>query len=125
MSRESIFKTIFSYYKNEYDYILIDCMQSLSMLTINALLSAAYVLIPVQAHHISAKGLEMLISTIRKYGTNIATFENKIFQSVKTAEHTPSGNSIYIFDPKNAKLHKNMTHLQKCAKSWINYLRHV
>jgi len=136
MSRESILKTILSDYKNEYDYILIDCMPSLGMLTINALVAATHVLIPVQAHYLSAKGLEMLISTISKvkrkinpeiefmgilvtmynerlnftkaimeqlekaYGNNITIFENKIPQSVKAVEHTASGNSIYVFDPK-------------------------
>ena len=36
----------------------------------------------------------------KAYGNNITIFENKIPQSVKAVEHTASGNSIYVFDPK-------------------------
>ena len=53
-------------YQNHYDYVLIDCMPSLGMLTINALSAANGVIIPVQPHYLSAKGLEMLLQTISK-----------------------------------------------------------
>lgn len=66
MSRENILKSILHEYQNKYDYILIDCMPSLGMLTINALVAATHVLIPVQAHYLSTKGLEMLLSSISK-----------------------------------------------------------
>lgn len=52
--------------KKEYDYILLDCMPSLGMLTINALAAADHVLIPVQAQYLPAKGLEQLLQTINK-----------------------------------------------------------
>ncbi len=44
-----------------YDYILIDCMSSLGMMTINALVASDTVLIPVQAAYLSVKGLQQLI----------------------------------------------------------------
>ena len=47
-----------------YDYILIDCMPSLGMMTINALVSSDSVLIPVQAAYLPVKGLQQLIKTI-------------------------------------------------------------
>ena len=52
--------------KGLYDYVLIDCMPSLGMLTINALACADAVLIPVQAAYLPVKGLEDLIRTIGK-----------------------------------------------------------
>ena len=47
-----------------YDYILIDCMPSLGMMTINALVASDTVLIPVQAAYLPVKGLQQLIRTI-------------------------------------------------------------
>jgi len=52
--------------KDDYDYILIDCMPSLGMITMNALAVADSVLIPVQAAYLSLKGLEQLITSISK-----------------------------------------------------------
>lgn len=66
MSREKILKQVLDAYKQEYDYILLDCMPSLGMLTINALACADNVLIPVQAQYLPAKGLEQLLHTISK-----------------------------------------------------------
>ena len=53
-------------FKESYDYILIDCMPSLGMLTINALTASDTVLIPVQASYLSLKGMEQLFRTIYK-----------------------------------------------------------
>ncbi len=66
MSRESVLKEYLSNVENKYDYILLDCMPSLGMLTINALAAADEVLIPVQAQYLPAKGLEQLLGTINK-----------------------------------------------------------
>lgn len=66
MSRESVLKDYMSTQRSSYDYILIDCMPSLGMLTINALTAADSVLIPVQAQYLPAKGLEQLLQTINK-----------------------------------------------------------
>ncbi|KGJ52477.1 chromosome partitioning protein ParA [[Clostridium] innocuum] len=66
MSREKILKQYVDSVKKEYDYVLLDCMPSLGMLTINALAAADNVLIPVQAQYLPAKGLEQLLQTINK-----------------------------------------------------------
>lgn len=66
MSRETILKQVLDSFKKDYDYVLLDCMPSLGMLTINALASADNVLIPVQAQYLPAKGLEQLLQTINK-----------------------------------------------------------
>ena len=66
MSRELVLKEFISLVSDKYDYILIDCMPSLGMVTVNALAAADSVLIPVQAAYLPAKGLEQLIKTVRK-----------------------------------------------------------
>ncbi len=66
MSREFTLRSYLSEVKSAYDYILIDCMPSLGMLTINALAAADSVIIPVQAQYLPAKGMTQLIKTITK-----------------------------------------------------------
>ena len=66
MSRELVLKQYIERMREEYNYILIDCMPSLGMLTINALASVDAVIIPVQAAYLPVKGLEQLIRTIGK-----------------------------------------------------------
>lgn len=136
MSRELILRQYMNEIKGEYDYILIDCMPSLGMITINALVAADCVLIPVEAAYLPVKGLQQLIKTIGRvhrklnpaltimgilltkvdrrtnfakdistqirevYGNNIHIFNNCIPLSVRAAETTAEGKSIYLHDPK-------------------------
>ena len=64
MSREFVLKTYVESMREFYDYILIDCMPSLGMITVNSLTASDSVLIPVQAAYLPVKGLEQLIKTI-------------------------------------------------------------
>lgn len=57
MSREKILDNLLKEVKKDYDYVLIDCMSSLGMITINALTAADQVIIPVQAQYLPAKGM--------------------------------------------------------------------
>lgn len=66
MSRESVLKNYLSLVKDKYDYVLIDCMPSLGMITFNALTAADSVIIPVQAQYLPAKGMTQLLGTIAK-----------------------------------------------------------
>lgn len=66
MSRETVFKQYLNTVKQNYDYVLVDCMSSLGMLTLNALAASDNVIIPVQAQYLSAKGLEQLLHTVNK-----------------------------------------------------------
>lgn len=136
MSRELIMKSLVEQLKRFYDYILIDCMPSLGMMTINALACADSVLIPVQAAYLPVKGLQQLIKTIGRvkkqlnpslyiegilltmvdnrtnyardismlvydtYSANIKVFETEIPMSVRAAEVSVEGGSIYAYDPK-------------------------
>ena len=136
MNREKILKQYLDTVRREYDFILLDCMPSLGMLTVNALAAADQVLIPVQAQYLSAKGLEQLLQTINKvrrqinpklkiegilltmvdsrtnyakeisalireaYGRNIKVFSTDIPRSVRAAEISAEGRSIFKHDPK-------------------------
>ena len=147
MSRETILRQVLNEIGKPYDFILLDCMPSLGMLTINALAAADSVLIPVQAHYLPAKGLEQLLQTISKvrrqinpdlriegvlltmvdsrtnyardisnliretYGGKLKVFATDIPLSVRAAEISAEGKSIYAHDPKGkvAAAYKELT----------------
>jgi len=64
MSREKVLSNALKNVKADYDYILIDCMPSLGMITVNALTAADSVIIPVQAQYLPAKGMTQLMKSI-------------------------------------------------------------
>ena len=147
MSREKILKQCLEPLKRDYDYILIDCMPSLGMLTINALAAADSVLVPAQPQFLSAKGLEQLLQTVNKvrrqinrnlridgilltmadsrtnyskevsallrstYGSKIKVFDTEIPRSIRAAEISAEGKSIYAHDPngKVAEAYRSLT----------------
>ena len=155
MSREKVLKQYLDTVKKEYDYILLDCMPSLGMLTVNTLAAADGVIIPVQAQYLSAKGMEQLLQTVgkvrrqinpklkiagvlltmvdqrtnyarevgdllrRTYGGKIRIFSTDIPHSVRAAETSAEGKSIYLHDPKGkvaqayARLTKEVIQLEK------------
>ena len=136
LSRESILREYVEQVRNLYDYIIIDCMPSLGILTINALACADSVLIPVQAAYLPVKGLQQLIKTISRvkrqlnpklkiegilltmvdnrtnyakdialqvydaYSSSIRVFDCEIPLSVRAAEISAEGSSLYVYDPK-------------------------
>ena len=147
MNREKVLKQYLDGVKRQYDYVLLDCMPSLGMLTINALAAADSVLIPVQAQYLSAKGLEQLLQTINKvqrqinpklkidgilltmvdgrtnyskeisallrdtYGSKLKVFDTDIPHSVRAAEISVEGKSIFAHDPKGkvAEAYRELT----------------
>lgn len=147
MNRERILKQFIEPLRARYDYILLDCMPSLGMLTVNSLSAADATLIPVQANYLSAKGLEQLLSTINQvkrqinprlciegilitmvdartnyakdisklirdtYRDDINVFETEIPRSVRAAETSAEGKSIFAHDPsgKVAEAYENLT----------------
>lgn len=66
MSREVILKLYIEMIRDQYDVVLVDCMSSLGMMTINALAAADEVIIPCSASYLPVKGLEQLMATIVK-----------------------------------------------------------
>ena len=66
MSREFTLKNSIRDIKDNYDYILIDCMPSLGMITINALACSDKIIIPVQGEYLAAKGMGHLLKTVSR-----------------------------------------------------------
>lgn len=69
--REQRLKLILEPITKRYDYILIDCPPSLSILTVNALVAADSVLIPIQCEYFALEGLSGLLSTVEQIRTTI------------------------------------------------------
>ena len=66
MNRESVLKRTLEPLRKQYDVILIDCMPSLGMMNINALVAADSVIIPCETSYLSVKGLDLLLHSISK-----------------------------------------------------------
>ena len=66
MNREFVFRNCLKDIKDKYDYILIDCMPSLGMITINSLACADSVIIPVQTQYLALNNMGQLLGTINK-----------------------------------------------------------
>ena len=134
MSREYVLRNYIDSVRKNYDYILIDCMPSLGMMTINALVAADSVIIPSQPSFLSTKGLNLLLHSINKIkrginpslkidgilftmvnnrtnnakdiigamrdtvGQNIRVFDTEIPRSVRAAECSVTGESIFTHD---------------------------
>ncbi len=63
-TREVVLREMIQPVRASYDYIIIDCLPSLGLMTINALSAADYLIIPVQADFLAMKGLALLLNTI-------------------------------------------------------------
>ena len=139
MSREHVLKTHVNELRKYYDYILIDCMPSLGMMPINALVAADSVIIPSQPNFLSTKGLNLLMRSIARVkrqinpgltidgilltmvdsrtnnakaiisslrstvGQNLRVFNSEIPYSVRAAECSNEGKSIFAHD-KNGRV---------------------
>ena len=66
MAREIRMRNALEEVKNDYDFIFIDCPPSLNMLTVNALVAADAVIIPMQCEYYALEGLTALLNTIEK-----------------------------------------------------------
>ena len=166
MSRETVLKQYLETVRDRYDFILLDCMPSLGMLTVNALAASDQVLIPVQANYLSAKGLEQLLQTVNKvkrqinpklriegilltmvdyrtnfakeisalirdtYGGRLKVYDADIPRSVRAAEISAEGVSIFKHDPggKVAEAYQSLTkevmaNAEKRRKHQLDQLR--
>ena len=69
--KEFILNNVISKFKEKYDFIIIDCPPSLSMLTVNALTAADSVLVPIQCEYYALEGLSDLIHTVNLVKTRL------------------------------------------------------
>ena len=70
-TRELMLREILQPVRHDYDYILIDCLPSLGLLTINALSATDSIIIPLQAEYLAMKGVSLLLNTIDRVKTKI------------------------------------------------------
>ena len=146
MSREYVLRETLEPLRERYDHILIDCMPSLGMMTINALAAADSVIIPSQPNYLSTKGLSLLmgsiskvrrqinprlridgvlltmvdnrtnnakniIASLRQTGDQLRIFDTEIPYSVRAAETSMEGKSIFVHDKRGkvADAYENLT----------------
>jgi len=69
--RETRLKTALSTIVSEYDYVFIDCPPSMNMLTINSLVAADSVLVPMQCEYFSLEGLSSLMDTLKQVRSSV------------------------------------------------------
>ena len=69
--RELILKSLLENIRDRYDYILIDCPPSLSLLSLNALTASDGIIIPVQAQYLAMRGMDKLVNIINKVKSRI------------------------------------------------------
>jgi len=116
--RESALKTLLGELRRDYDYIILDCPPSLSLLTVNAMTAADSLLIPLQCEFYALEGLGQLMQTIRriKRGLNpglqiagilLTMFDRRTNLSHQVAEDAARYFSDLVFKttvPRNVRL---------------------
>lgn len=109
--RESVLRKALEPLRRDYDYILIDCMPSLGMITVNALAAADSVIIPVQVHYLPAKAMTHLLMTVKQVQREmnpklriegilltLADGRTNLAKSTEKVLRTNFGSRIRVFD---------------------------
>lgn len=116
--KEYLLKKEIDWVKDDYDYILIDCPPSLSMLTINAMTTADKVLVPIQCEYYALEGLSQLIHTINLVrerlnrnldieGVVFTMYDTRTNLSQQVVENVKDNLQQYVFEtmiPRNVRL---------------------
>lgn len=122
--KEYILKKEIDWIKDQYDFIIIDCPPSLSMLTINAMTTADTVLVPIQCEYYALEGLSQLIHTVNLVkerlnpeldmeGVVFTMYDSRTNLSMQVVENVKSHLKQYIFDtiiPRNIRLAEAPSH---------------
>jgi len=117
-NREQVLKNAVLSVSDDFDFVLIDCPPSLNMLTINALVAAESVLIPMQCEYYALEGLSALMDTINKIRSALNPDlviegllrtmydpRNKLSQQVTEQLHKYFGEKVYrTVIPRNVRL---------------------
>lgn len=116
--KEYILRNEVEWIKDDYDYIIIDCPPSLSMLTINSMTTADSVLVPIQCEYYALEGLSQLIHTVNLVkerlspdlsmeGVVFTMYDSRTNLSEQVVENVKSNLNHYIFKtmiPRNIRL---------------------
>ena len=95
--------------KNDYDYILIDCAPSLGLITLNSLVAADSVMIPIQCEYFALEGLGKLLNTIKSVqkihnseldieGLLLTMFDSRLRLSNQVVDEVRKHFSTMVFD---------------------------
>ena len=122
--REQRLKDALATVADQYDYVLIDCPPALNMLTVNALVAAQSVLIPMQCEYYALEGLSDLVETLRKVRVNLNpdleiegllrtmyNAQNTLTQQVSDELMNHFGDKVYeTIIPRNVRLAEAPSH---------------
>lgn len=122
--REYILREALKEIKDDYDYIIIDCPPSLNMITVNALVAADTVLVPIQCEYFALEGLEQLLHTVNLVkkrlnpdleieGIVFTMFDARTNLSLEVVEEVKRslGESVYrTIIPRNVRLGESPSH---------------
>ena len=107
--REHMLKVSLSKIKDNYDYILIDCAPSLGLITLNSLVAADSVIIPIQCEYFALEGLGKLLNTIKSVqklhnpdldieGLLLTMFDSRLRLSNQVVDEVQKHFSTMVFD---------------------------
>jgi chromosome partitioning protein len=116
--REKRLKLALTAVKDHYDFVLIDCPPSLSMLTLNGLCSAHGVIVPMQCEYFALEGLTDLVNTIKQVHGNLnpdlqiigllrVMFDPRITLQLQVSDQLKAHFGDKVFDaviPRNVRL---------------------
>lgn len=142
-NREKILKNLLHTLSASFDYIIIDCPPSLSLLTLNAMTAADYILIPLQSEFYALEGLGQLLQTVKKIKENLnpslrisgivlTMFDKRTNLSLQVAENAEKYFKELVFKtriPRNVRLGeapsfgKPIIHYDSASTGSVNYLR--
>ena len=122
--KEYILKKEIDWIKDQYDFIIIDCPPSLSMLTVNAMTTANTVLVPIQCEYYALEGLSQLMHTINLVqerlnpdlemeGVVFTMFDSRTNLSNQVVENVKENLDSMVYDtiiPRNIKLAEAPSH---------------
>jgi chromosome partitioning protein len=140
--REYMLQKSLTKLKNKYDYILIDCAPSLGLITLNSLVAADAVIIPIQCEYFALEGLGKLLNTIKSVqnihnpnldieGLLLTMFDSRLRLSNQVVEEVRKHFSTMVFDTiirRNTRLGEAPSYGESIiaydatSKGAINYL---
>lgn len=124
MARESVLRYVLDPVRDEYDYIFVDCPPSLGLLTINSLVAADSLLIPIQCEFYALEGLSKLLESMRMvkgrlnptldvFGVVMTMYDARTTLSKQVVEEVRAYFGDKVFDtviPRNVKLSEAPSH---------------
>lgn len=140
--RESKLKNALEEVKDIYDYVILDCPPSLSLITINALTASDYVVVPMQCEYFALEGLSQLVFTIKQVrrlynpnldllGVILTMFDGRLNLTIQVMEEIKKHFPDKLFKnpiPRNVRLSEAPSHSKpiqyydKYSRGALNYM---